>query len=85
MSVTFGLQKPAGDRNGFRAALARLFERVIAAGGRVNPSKDEFLSANQFRRMYPNAEAFMALKRRVDPALCFQSDQYRRLFGATKT
>lgn len=85
MSVTFGLQKPGGDRNRFRAALARLFERVILAGGRVNPSKDEFLTADQFGRMYPNATAFLELKRRVDRAGFFHSDQYRRLFGATKT
>ena len=59
MSVTFGIRKPGGDRTSFRAALARLFERVIAAGGRVNPSKDEFLSSAQFRRMYGGADAFL--------------------------
>lgn len=83
MSVTFGLRKPGGDRSRFRDALSRLFERVIAAGGRVNPSKDEFLSSAQFRRMYGGADAFLDLKRRVDPAGRFQSDQYRRLFGVT--
>ena len=85
MSVTFGIQKPGGDRTAFRTALARVFDRVLEAGGRVNPSKDEFLSADQFRRMYENADAFLALKRRIDPAIRFQSDQYRRLFGVTST
>lgn len=83
MSVTFGVRKPGGDRTSFRATLSRLYERVIAAGGRVNPSKDEFLSAAQFRRMYPAVDAFLALKRRVDPEGRFQSDQFRRLFGAS--
>lgn len=81
LSVTFGLRKPGGDRVHFRSVLAELFEIVIRAGGRVNPSKDEFLSAEQFARMYPGAAKFAAVKRQVDPQGLFQSDQYRRLFA----
>jgi decaprenylphospho-beta-D-ribofuranose 2-oxidase len=80
LSVTVGLHKPAGDRVAFRAALSEVFDLIIDAGGRVNPSKDEFLSGGQFRRMYPTADKFVALKQRVDPHGRFQSDQYRRLF-----
>jgi FAD/FMN-containing dehydrogenase len=79
-SFTVGVPKPGGDRVRFRATLSKVFEHVIAVGGRVNLSKDEFLSADQFRRMYQGAEAFLRLKRRLDPDARFQSDQYRRLF-----
>jgi decaprenylphospho-beta-D-ribofuranose 2-oxidase len=82
-SFTVGVPKPGGDRVRFRATLSKIFEHVIAAGGRVNLSKDEFLSADQFRRMYKGAEVFRRLKQRLDPAARFQSDQYRRLFGET--
>jgi decaprenylphospho-beta-D-ribofuranose 2-oxidase len=82
LSVTVALQKPAGDRTSFRAALSEVFDLVAAAGGRVNPSKDEFLSASHFKRMYATAGKFAELKRRVDPQGRFQSDQYRRLFEA---
>jgi FAD/FMN-containing dehydrogenase len=82
LSVTIALQKPAGERSSFRAALTEVFNLIAAAGGRVNPSKDEFLSGAQFRRMYPTAGKFAELKRRVDPHGRFQSDQYRRLFEA---
>jgi decaprenylphospho-beta-D-ribofuranose 2-oxidase len=77
---TVGIPKPGGDRRRFRATLGKVYEVVIAAGGRVNPSKDEFMSAGQFRRMYPGADAFRALKRQLDPDLRFQNDQFRRLF-----
>lgn len=83
LSVTFGLRKPGGDRIRFRAALAELFELVIQVGGRVNLSKDEFLSGDQFMRMYPAAAEFAAVKRREDPHDRFQSDQYRRLFAGS--
>ncbi len=82
-SFTVGVPKPGGDRSRFRATLSKVFEHVIAAGGRVNLSKDEFLSADQFRRMYKGVEVFRRLKQRLDPAAHFQSDQYRRLFGET--
>jgi decaprenylphospho-beta-D-ribofuranose 2-oxidase len=80
-SFTVGVLKPGPDDSGFRSTLRAVFEHVIAAGGRVNLSKDEFLSGDQFRRMYRGADAFLALKRRLDPGNVFQSDQYRRLFG----
>lgn len=82
LSVTIGLRKPGGDRARFRSVLAGLFELIGAAGGRVNLSKDEFLSAEQFARMYPAAAEFTAIKQRLDPRGLFQSDQYRRLFAA---
>ena len=86
MSVTFGLRKPpVAGRSRFRDSLGRLFDRVFAAGGRVNPSKDEFLTTDRFQRMFAGVPRFLELKRRVDPAGCFQSDQYRRLFGVTLT
>jgi decaprenylphospho-beta-D-ribofuranose 2-oxidase len=77
---TVGVPKPGGDRARFRATFARVYQIIVDAGGRVNLSKDEFLPAEQFRRMYTGAGAFRELKRRRDPELRFQSDQFRRLF-----
>jgi decaprenylphospho-beta-D-ribofuranose 2-oxidase len=79
-SFTIGVPKPGGNRARFRDTLGQIFQHVIAAGGRVNLSKDEFLSADQFRRMYSGASTFAELKGRLDPERRFQSDQYRRLF-----
>jgi FAD/FMN-containing dehydrogenase len=79
-SFTVGLLKPGGENAQFRSTLSAVYEHVIAAGGRVNLSKDEFLSADQFQRMYKGWQAFLALKRKLDPQGIFQSDQYRRLF-----
>ena len=65
MSVTFGLRKPpVAGRSRFRDSLGRLFDRVFAAGGRVNPSKDEFLTADRFQRMFAGVPRFLELKRR---------------------
>jgi FAD/FMN-containing dehydrogenase len=81
---TVGVPKPGGDRARFRAVFDKVFQIIVDAGGRVNLSKDEFLSAGQFRRMYKGVEAFRELKRRLDPELHFQSDQFRRLFGGER-
>jgi len=53
---------------------------VIDAGGIVYLTKDANLTPEEFRFMYKNIERFLALKRKYDPDLIFQSDMYRRIF-----
>ena len=57
-------------------------ELVCSVGGRFYPAKDATVSAENFRRALPreDLEAFIALKRQVDPENVLQSDLYRRLF-----
>ena len=47
--------------------LRRLNSMVIDSGGRVYLAKDAVLSAEEFRAMYPNAERFRQIQRRLDP------------------
>lgn len=64
------------------AALVReLNAFVLDHGGRVYLAKDAFTEAAAFRRMYPNWEAFEAVRDRWDPERRVTSAQSVRLFG----
>jgi len=49
------------------ALLRHLDEQVLRCGGRVNLCKDAHLDREAFRAMYPRLDAWLAVKRRVDP------------------
>ncbi len=61
-----------------------LADLVIDAGGRFYFAKDSVLGAAHARRMFPaeRLDAFLALKRRLDPEGLLQTDLWRRLFAA---
>lgn len=67
------------------SVLAQLFadlgQIVEDHDGLVYAAKDDRVAPEMFRRMY-DVEAFMVIKRRVDPTELFQSDLYRRLMRA---
>ena len=63
----------------FPAFYDRMAGMAQDAGGKVNLTKDEFMSPARVRAMYPALGAFLAFKERVDPDGLFQSGFYRRL------
>lgn len=76
--VTLALDFP-----NYGAPLLELLERldaiVVAAGGRIYLGKDARLSRQNFRKMYPEWEAWKAVRDRWDPTHVFQSELGRRL------
>jgi decaprenylphospho-beta-D-ribofuranose 2-oxidase len=64
-----GLAKFAGSLN----------RVTLAHGGRVYLAKDAFLDAESFASMYPDADGFRAVKRRLDPSQRFSSSLARRI------
>ena len=66
-------------RNGLLPVLDELDRQVVERGGRVYLAKDARLAPEMFREMYPELDAFLAVKREVDPEDRFSSDLARRL------
>jgi FAD/FMN-containing dehydrogenase len=63
--------------------LQELDEIVLFHGGRTYLAKDAVMTPETFRQMYPDWEAFMDVKHRIDPDNYFSSSMSRRL-GLTK-
>ena len=61
--------------------VARLDERVIAAGGRIYLAKDAFTTAASFRAMDPRLDAWRDVRRRWDSQGRFASAQSVRVLG----
>ncbi len=59
--------------------LDRLDQIVMEAGGRLYLAKDARMSREMFTRTYPRREAFLKVRRQVDPGNLFGSLQSRRL------
>ena len=72
------LDFPVG-RGAIIAALHAVTRIVRQAGGRVYLAKDAILAREDFDGMYPAFDAFMAVKRDVDPDCVFRSVQSDRL------
>lgn len=66
-------------RRGIAALLGRLDAMVLDAGGRHYLAKDAALTPEAFRKGYPRLAEWQAIRRRVDPAGVWASDQSRRL------
>lgn len=62
----------------------KLDAKVLAAGGRLYLGKDALLHEEMFKAMYPQYEAWLAVKVKYDPEGKFDSNIGRRL-GLTKT
>lgn len=68
-------------RHDTQEVIDRLNAIVIELGGRIYLTKDGFTRPEDFRRMEPRLDEFLAIRRKYDPALNLRSAQSRRLFG----
>ncbi|MDR1236813.1 MAG: FAD-binding oxidoreductase [Propionibacteriaceae bacterium] len=64
---------------GLEAFLKRLDARILEFGGRLYAAKDSRTDAATFHAMYPQIDAWIASRRRIDPDGVFASDLARRL------
>jgi decaprenylphospho-beta-D-ribofuranose 2-oxidase len=75
---TLALDLPVGNPV-LPHVLDDLDELVLGAGGRIYFAKDARLSPDKVRAMYPELDAFLAIKNRVDPEHRLASDLAHRL------
>jgi decaprenylphospho-beta-D-ribofuranose 2-oxidase len=71
MAITSRTQKIVDELNAM----------VIAAGGRIYLTKDQFTRAEDYRRMEPRLDRFLAARRTWDPQRRIKSAQSVRIFG----
>ncbi|MFZ1412765.1 MAG: FAD-binding oxidoreductase [Micropruina sp.] len=64
---------------GLHDFLRGLDARILEFGGRLYTAKDSRTTAATFHAMYPDIDAWMAVRHRVDPDKVFASDMARRL------
>ncbi|MBK8461413.1 MAG: FAD-binding oxidoreductase [Micropruina sp.] len=64
---------------GLHDFLRGLDARILEFGGRLYTAKDSRTTAATFHAMYPEIDAWMAVRHRVDPDKVFASDMARRL------
>ncbi len=82
-SFAMDFKVSAANRERLWKHCAELSEIVLAGGGRFYFAKDLVLGPEHVRRMFDaeRLEAFLDLKRRLDPQGMFQTDLWRRLFA----
>jgi FAD/FMN-containing dehydrogenase len=75
-TLALDIPNRGGDLAQFVARLNRI---TLEHGGRVYLAKDTFLDAESFACMYPGAQRFLSVKRRIDPHERFTSSLGRRV------
>ena len=74
---TFAIDFPV--REGTKALTQKLDGMVLDAGGRIYLGKDSYIDGATFRRMYPEVDEWLAVKRKWDPQGVFTSNLGRRV------
>ena len=75
--LSFSFESPIRDN--LFSKLHELDNIVIENGGRLNLIKDSRASADTVRKMYPQLDNWVDIKRYFDPSSIFVSDLARRL------
>lgn len=77
--ISIALDIPVRDDT--QTLVDKLNEHVIADGGRIYLTKDNFTRPEHFAAMEPRLEAFIEVRKRWDPHLRIRSAQSVRMFG----
>ncbi len=78
-SLNVEFHPKAREEQACRRAVDRLIDATAKRGGRIHLTKDQVLTSEQFRRVFPGYVELLALKRRYDPEGLFTSDLARRV------
>ncbi len=78
-SLNFEFHPKKRHEERMRRFVNDLIECVIRYRGKVHLAKEMILTQDQFQRLFPMYDAFLEVKRKLDPYEIFQSDMYRRL------
>jgi decaprenylphospho-beta-D-ribofuranose 2-oxidase len=74
---TFAIDFPVTKK--LAGFVTKLDQMVLDCGGRIYLGKDAMLTANMFRKMYPDYQQWLAIKKKYDPHNKFTSALAQRL------
>jgi decaprenylphospho-beta-D-ribofuranose 2-oxidase len=78
-SLNFEIHPKRRNEAAMRRSVDRLIDAVVRVGGKVHLTKDQVLTPEQFRRVFPRHGELAALKRRLDPEGMFRTDLTARV------
>jgi decaprenylphospho-beta-D-ribofuranose 2-oxidase len=78
-SLNFEIHPKKRHEAAMRRSVDRLIDAVVRVGGKVHLTKDQVLTPEQFRRVFPRHGELAALKRRLDPEGMFRTDLAARV------
>ena len=58
-----------------------IYNKVLDLGGKINLTKDSFLTNKIFKKMYKNYDKFWEIKEKIDPSLTFSNQKAKELFN----
>ncbi len=80
-SLGIDIQIKGKKREDIRSFSNDLFDLVSDCGGKIYLAKDEYMTNQHLKRMYPNIDLFLNLKKQYDNKGVFSSDLFKRILN----
>ena len=80
-SLGIDIQIKGKKREEIRSFSNDLFDLVSDCGGKIYLAKDEYMTNQHLKRMYPKIDLFLNLKNQYDKEGVFSSDLFKRILN----
>ena len=81
LSISIDIPIKGNNIENINTQMNLIYGKILDLDGKVNLSKDSFISKKIFEKMYKNYHKFWEIKKRIDPTLTFSNQKARKLFN----